>query len=394
MRRVAGVDVGGTFTDLLLYEAGPRGQPVRLAKIPTTAANQADGVLAAIAQAGVSPARSRPHHPRHHHHHQRRARAQARQASASSPRAGFRDMLELGRRTRPKPYGMTGTLRAADPARPAARGRRAHGRARARWCTPLDEAARARPRSRALLRHGLRERWSSISCTPTPTRRTSCAPARSRARSGPTPTSRSATRCCRSSASTSAAPRPSVNAAVQPILDRYVRRLQGELERAAAIARDLLVMNGNGGTVSARARGARGGQDRDVGPGLGRDGGGGDAGAVGHRQRHHLRHGRHLDRRGADPRRRAAGLGRARASTTACRSTCRWWTCARVGAGGGSIAAIDAAGMLQVGPRVRGRRARARSATAAAAREPTITDANLVLGRLIPARLLAVSTAA
>ena len=56
-----------------------------------------------------------------------------------------------------------------------------------------------------------------------------------------------------------------------------------------------------------------------------------------------------------------------------------------VGAGGGSIASINAAGMLQVGPAVGGLRARAPSATAAAAREPTITDANLVLGRLDPA---------
>ena len=55
MRRVAGVDVGGTFTDLLLYEVGPEGERVRLAKILTTSANQADGVLAAIAQAGVCP---------------------------------------------------------------------------------------------------------------------------------------------------------------------------------------------------------------------------------------------------------------------------------------------------------------------------------------------------
>src|SRR2546423_15374600 len=55
MRRVAGIDVGGTFTDLLLYEAGPEGSRVHLAKIPTTAPNQADGVVAAIAQAGVRP---------------------------------------------------------------------------------------------------------------------------------------------------------------------------------------------------------------------------------------------------------------------------------------------------------------------------------------------------
>ena len=49
MRRVVGIDVGGTFTDLLLYETGAGGERVRLAKIPTTAANQAAGVLAAIA---------------------------------------------------------------------------------------------------------------------------------------------------------------------------------------------------------------------------------------------------------------------------------------------------------------------------------------------------------
>ena len=54
MRRVVGVDVGGTFTDLLLFEAGAGGGRVRLAKVPTTAANQADGVLAAIAEAGVA----------------------------------------------------------------------------------------------------------------------------------------------------------------------------------------------------------------------------------------------------------------------------------------------------------------------------------------------------
>jgi signal recognition particle GTPase len=51
LRRVAGIDVGGTFTDLLLYEAeaGEVGT-IRLAKIPTTADNQAHGVLAAIAR--------------------------------------------------------------------------------------------------------------------------------------------------------------------------------------------------------------------------------------------------------------------------------------------------------------------------------------------------------
>ena len=52
--RLAGVDVGGTFTDLLFMDetAGD----VRLAKVPTTTDNQAFGVLAALERAGVDPA--------------------------------------------------------------------------------------------------------------------------------------------------------------------------------------------------------------------------------------------------------------------------------------------------------------------------------------------------
>ena len=61
-----------------------------------------------------------------------------------------------------------------------------------------------------------------------------------------------------------------------------------------------------------------------------------------------------------------------------------------VGAGGGSIASINAAGMLQVGPQSAGSEpgpiCYGRGGT-----EPTVTDANLVLGRLDPRRLLGVS---
>src|SRR5205085_4654289 len=60
-----------------------------------------------------------------------------------------------------------------------------------------------------------------------------------------------------------------------------------------------------------------------------------------------------------------------------------------IGAGGGSIASVDAAGMLQVGPESAGARpgpiCYGRGGT-----EPTITDANLILGRLNPDRLLGV----
>src|SRR5690606_24207234 len=62
-----------------------------------------------------------------------------------------------------------------------------------------------------------------------------------------------------------------------------------------------------------------------------------------------------------------------------------------IGAGGGSVAFISEAGMLQVGPESAGARpgpiCYGRGGT-----RPTITDANLVLGRLDPNGLLAVDS--
>ena len=53
-----------------------------------------------------------------------------------------------------------------------------------------------------------------------------------------------------------------------------------------------------------------------------------------------------------------------------------------IGAGGGSIAWLDEAGGLQVGPQSAGRRCPARPPTAAAATQPTFTDAALAVGYL------------
>ena len=49
---VAGVDVGGTFTDLMILD--PATGDVRLSKVPTTLPNQAGGVLAAFEAAGAA----------------------------------------------------------------------------------------------------------------------------------------------------------------------------------------------------------------------------------------------------------------------------------------------------------------------------------------------------
>ena len=101
---IIGVDVGGTFTDLVLIDASGA---TRVAKVPTTPDNQAEGVLAAIDEAGADL----------------REAATIVHGTTATTNAllerklakvglittrGFRDVLELGRRTRPQPYGMKG----------------------------------------------------------------------------------------------------------------------------------------------------------------------------------------------------------------------------------------------------------------------------------------------
>ncbi|MEL7089738.1 MAG: hydantoinase/oxoprolinase N-terminal domain-containing protein, partial [Planctomycetota bacterium] len=49
--KVIGVDVGGTFTDLLMIDSAA--DTLRIAKTPTTPGNQAGGVVAALDQAEV-----------------------------------------------------------------------------------------------------------------------------------------------------------------------------------------------------------------------------------------------------------------------------------------------------------------------------------------------------
>ncbi|MPZ32649.1 MAG: hydantoinase/oxoprolinase family protein, partial [Rhodospirillales bacterium] len=102
-----GIDVGGTFTDLLAID--PRSNTVKLAKVPTTIDNQAVGFMAALAAAEADPASV-----------QALVHGTTTTTNALLERKiakvglittkGFRDVLELGRRTRPQPYGLRGTF--------------------------------------------------------------------------------------------------------------------------------------------------------------------------------------------------------------------------------------------------------------------------------------------
>ena len=176
-----------------------------------------------------------------------------------------------------------------------------------------------------------------------------------------------------------------VNASLMPVMDRYLERFERGVRRSRHRSAPR-VMQSNGGAVR-RARCA--GLPVNTffsGPAGGVIGGVGSATQLGLRQPDHLRHGRHQHRRVPDPRRRAGKEKRAR----------RWaaFRCARaridihtIGAGGGSIAWIDAGGLLKVGPQSAGADPGpgryGRGGT-----EPTVTDANVVLGRLNPKTLL------
>src|SRR4029434_3099823 len=110
--RLVGVDVGGTFTDLVLVEDSTG--EVRVAKVPTTVANQAGGVQAALAGVAVGAADIKVIvHGTTTATNALLERKGARNGLDTT--RGFRDVLELGRRTRPTPYGLKGTFDALIP---------------------------------------------------------------------------------------------------------------------------------------------------------------------------------------------------------------------------------------------------------------------------------------
>ncbi|MFZ1105665.1 MAG: hydantoinase/oxoprolinase family protein, partial [Hyphomicrobiaceae bacterium] len=382
-RRVSGIDVGGTFTDIVVHESGPDGPKVRIGKVPTTLPNQTDGVLAAIAEAGVAPAElDLLIHGTTATTNALLERKIARVGLITT--AGFRDTLELGRRTRPRPYGMTGTFAPLVP-----RDRRIEVAermdARGSVVRPLDEAAVAAA-ARALLADGcesvvihflhsyanpahelsageiVRALWPNAYVT-----------LGHELLSEYREYERGTT--------------ASVNAAVQPILDRYLRRLHSELE-ARGFARDLLVMNGNGGTVSSRLVARDAAKTVMSGPASG------VIAAAATLAQSDVSNAITYDMGGTSTDVALIHGGVPEVSSELAIAYglpihVPMVDVRSVGAGGGSIASLNAAGVLKVGPESAGSTpgpiCYGRGGT-----EPTITDANLVLGRLDPAGLTAV----
>ena len=374
---VAGVDVGGTFTDLVIFD--PATGTVRLAKVPTTLDNQAFGVLAAFEAAGQDLADiGLIVHGTTTTTNAVLERKLARTGIVTT--MGFRDVLELGRRTRPQPYGMTGRfvpiiprdLRLEVPERMDARGQ---------VLTPLDE-----PALRAALAHLLAKGCEALVihflhsyANPAHELRA----AEIAAEVWPNTHITIGHRLLSESREYERGVTAAVNAAVQPLLERYIARLQQELA-ARGYQRELLVMNGNGGMVSSRLVAREAVKTVMSGPASG------VMAAVYTGRRAGMPNLVTYDMGGTSTDVALIRDGRAPVSNEieieyAMPIHVPMVDVRTVGAGGGSLARVDAAGMLRVGPESAGSTpgpiCYGRCGT-----QVTISDANLLLGRLPPGR--------
>lgn len=370
---VAGVDVGGTFTDLVVFD--PDTGKVDLAKVPTTLPNQAPGVLAAFEAAGADLSEIRLIvHGTTTTTNAVLERTLARTGLITTE--GFRDVLELGRRTRPQAYGMHGRfvpviprdLRLEVPERMDARGR---------VVTALDEDAveRAALRLRDMGCESLVIHFLHAYANPAHELRA----AEIAARAWPNGHITMGHALLSESREYERGVTAAVNAAVQPLLERYVARLADQL-RDRGYGRELLVMNGNGGMVSARMVSREAVKTVMSGPASGVMA----AAATGRRAG--LRNLLTYDMGGTST--DVAMIRDARAPVSneieveyAMPIHVPMVDVRTVGAGGGSIARVDAGGLLRVGPESAGSTPGPICYGKGGTRV-TISDANLILGRL------------
>jgi N-methylhydantoinase A len=102
-----GIDVGGTFTDVFCYEHGSRS--FRVAKVPSTLEDQSRGCIEALRSLIDSGASIQTIvHGTTVGTNAVIERKGARCGLITT--RGFRDTLELGRRTRPHAWGLTGSF--------------------------------------------------------------------------------------------------------------------------------------------------------------------------------------------------------------------------------------------------------------------------------------------
>jgi N-methylhydantoinase A len=380
---VVGCDVGGTFTDLILYDQ--ESGDIKYAKVPSTPANQAEGVLTALANTRVDPQDLAIFiHGTTVTTNALLERKLARCGLITT--RGFRDVLELGRRTRPHAYGLIGHF---EPIIPRELRFEVSERMSAEGTvlTLFDEDEF----SDALRK--LRERGAEAvvihflhSYTNPDHELRAVEIARRQWPNGYITAGHEIVAEFREYERGVTA---AVNGSVQPILDRYINRLQSELLKRG-FTRDLLVMQGNGGTAASNVVAHAPIHTVMSGPASG-------VIAAGYTAKHaSFKNVITYDMGGTST---DVALVQDGVPLVSSEFELEYGMPLRVpmvdvhtvGAGGGSIASVNEAGLLQIGPEsagaIPGPICFGRGGT-----RVTITDANLLLGRLNPNRLLSVST--
>ncbi len=382
---VVGCDVGGTFTDLILLQPGRGG--LKIAKVPTSTRNQAEGVLAALDAVTVSAGEIGLFiHGTTATTNAVLERKLARCGLVTT--RGFRDSLELGRRTRPTPYGLTGRFEPIIP-RDLRLEVSERMNAAGEVARPLDEAEVERA-GRELLAAGAEAvvvHFLHSYANPAHELR-AAEILRSFWPNGYVTAGHSIIAEYREYERGVAA---AVNGSVQPVLHRYLERLERELAERG-YTRRILVMQGNGGTASAQLATRSAVQTVMSGPASGVVAAAHIARAAGYRNIITY------DMGGTSTDVALIENGVPLVSSEleleyGMPIHVPMVDVHTVGAGGGSIALVNEAGLLQIGPESAGAMPGpicfGRSGT-----RPTITDANLLLGRLNGERLLGVAAGA
>lgn len=367
---LVGVDTGGTFTDFVLIQDGA----VRIHKEVSTPDDPSRAILNGLATLGIAGSHMTVIHGSTVATNAVLERKGARVALITT--AGFADILEIGRQTRPRIYGFE--MRRAAPLVPAKLRFEVRERLdeRGHALLPLDPAsvtealttlAREQVESLALCllfsfvnpehEHIIAEQARAMGLYVS-------------ASADVLPEFREYER-----ASTVV-----LNAYVGPIIDRYLGQLEGGLPPGAQVR----IMQSNGGSISTTTARREAARTLLSGPAAGVVGAAFMAKASGFEQIISFDMGgtstdvAHVSRTIAETSEGSVGGYPMRLPMIDIHT---------VGAGGGSIAWFDTGGALRVGPASAG----ANPGPAAYGRggtEPTVADANIVLGRLIPEHVL------
>ena len=376
---VIGVDVGGTFTDLFVLDE--TSGSARIVKVPSTRGEEARGFMNGVARVTDSAASiATIVHGTTVGTNALLERKVARTGIITT--RGFRDVLEMRRRDRPQTWGLRGSF---EPIVPRNLRLEVDERVLADGSihTPVD-LEQVRAQARALLAEGceavcvffintyanpaneqaavaaVREFWPNAHVT---------------AASEVLPEIREFERCSTAT----------LNAALQPVVGSYLERLESDL-RTQSFAGELVIVQSNGGVMSRQTA-----SDIPVRTALSGPAAGVIACAA-------------IARSAGFPNAITGDMGGTSFDVSlvakgeaalAAQTSIEFGMVVRspmiqietIGAGGGSIASVDASGMLQVGPESAG----SNPGPACYGRgntRPTVTDANVLLGRIAADRPL------